>query len=54
LSFFGLMGEDAREEAVGLPLTGEAGLLVAFPSELVHGVQAVTRGKRYTVVSWFV
>ncbi len=54
LAFFGLMAEDGRGDKVGLPLTGETGLLVAFPSELVHGVQAVTRGERYTIASWFI
>lgn len=53
LSFYGLMDEGARGEKIGLPLTGEPGMLVAFPSELVHGVLSVTRGERYTIASWF-
>jgi predicted 2-oxoglutarate/Fe(II)-dependent dioxygenase YbiX len=48
LTFYGLMGE-----SVGLPLTGNPGLLVAFRSELVHSVTPVTRGERCTVVTWF-
>jgi len=48
LTFFGLMGE-----GLGLPLAGRPGLLVAFRSDLVHAVTQVTRGRRYTVVSWF-
>jgi SM-20-related protein len=32
---------------------GEAGMLVAFRSELTHEVTQVTQGKRFAVVSWF-
>ena len=32
---------------------GEPGLLVAFRSDTVHEVAPVTRGERFTVVSWF-
>ena len=53
LTFFGLMDDDASEASVGLPLAGETGLLVAFPSQLVHSVSPVTGGERYTLVSWF-
>jgi predicted 2-oxoglutarate/Fe(II)-dependent dioxygenase YbiX len=31
---------------------GEAGMLVAFRSELTHEVLPVTRGERYAIVSW--
>jgi SM-20-related protein len=48
LTFYGLMGD-----RLGLPLAGRPGLLVAFRSDLVHAVTPVTRGERYTVVSWF-
>jgi SM-20-related protein len=51
LTFYGLM-RDARADDRGFPVTGEAGLLVAFPSQLVHSVTPVTRGMRFTVVSW--
>jgi SM-20-related protein len=34
-------------------LTGEAGMLVAFPSELTHEITPVTHGERYAIVSWF-
>jgi SM-20-related protein len=37
-----------RQEVVG-----EAGMLVAFPSELTHEVTQVTHGERFAVVSWF-
>jgi SM-20-related protein len=52
LTFFGLMG-DPRGDAVGFPLDGEPGLLVAFHSDLVHSVTPVTRGERFSIVSWF-
>jgi predicted 2-oxoglutarate/Fe(II)-dependent dioxygenase YbiX len=53
LVFHNLMDDTAAGESVGLPLLGEAGLLIAFPSELVHAVSPVTSGERYTLVSWF-
>lgn len=52
LTFYGLIG-DPRSENIGFPLTGEAGLLVAFHPAILHGVTPVTHGERYTVVSWF-
>ena len=52
LSFYGLLGQDGGE-MIGLPLEARAGLLVAFSSDVVHGVSEVTRGRRFTVVSWF-
>lgn len=53
LTFYGLMDDNVSGESVGLPLAGETGLLIAFPSHLVHSVSPVTAGERYTVVSWF-
>jgi predicted 2-oxoglutarate/Fe(II)-dependent dioxygenase YbiX len=53
LAFFGLIGGE-RGEKVGFPLVGEKGLLVAFPSGRVHSVTPVTRGERYTAVTWYV
>jgi predicted 2-oxoglutarate/Fe(II)-dependent dioxygenase YbiX len=35
------------------PIPGEPGLLVAFRSDTVHEVTPVTRGERFTIVSWF-
>jgi len=46
--------DDPRLSPYVYPLAGERGLLVAFRSNLVHGVAPVVRGERYTVVSWFV
>ena len=34
-------------------IPAEAGTLVAFRSELTHEVLPVTRGKRYSIVSWY-
>ena len=53
LTFYGLL-TDPRAKSYGLPLVGEAGLLVAFLPEVVHEVTPVTHGERYTVVTWFV
>lgn len=52
LVFYGLL-KDERAAQVGFPLVAEPGLLVAFKSDLPHEVTPVTRGERYTVVSWF-
>jgi predicted 2-oxoglutarate/Fe(II)-dependent dioxygenase YbiX len=51
LTFYGLMN-DPRADDRGFPLTAETGLLVAFPSHYVHSVAPVTRGMRFTIVSW--
>lgn len=52
LTFYGLI-PDSRWQSVGFGLEGEAGLLVAFRSDLVHEVTPVTHGERYTLVSWY-
>ena len=52
LVFYGLIN-DPRAKQIGFPLVAEPGLLIAFPSDLVHEVTPVTDGERYTVVSWF-
>jgi SM-20-related protein len=54
LTFYGLLGDESSDSPVGIPVDGKAGQLVAFPSEMLHGVAAVTHGERYTIVSWFV
>ena len=51
LMFYGLI-DDPRTRNHGLPLTAVSGLLVAFRSETVHAVTPVTRGTRFTIVSW--
>lgn len=35
------------------PFPGEAGTLVAFPSETTHEVIPVTHGERYSIASWY-
>lgn len=52
LTFYGLSSEPAWEK-FGFHLEGEAGLLVAFCSEIRHAVEPVAAGERFTVVSWF-
>jgi predicted 2-oxoglutarate/Fe(II)-dependent dioxygenase YbiX len=47
LVLYGLLGEK-----LGIPISGEPGMLVGFRANTVHEVSTVTRGKRYTVLSW--
>jgi predicted 2-oxoglutarate/Fe(II)-dependent dioxygenase YbiX len=51
LTFYGLMN-DPRADDRGFAMSGETGLLVAFPPHYVHSVTPVTRGARFTIVSW--
>ena len=53
LTFYGLMG-DRRGDLVGFSLEAEPGLLIAFPSDMVHEVQPVVHGTRFTIVGWFI
>jgi predicted 2-oxoglutarate/Fe(II)-dependent dioxygenase YbiX len=46
-------GEETGAGPLVFPIPGEPGLLVAFRSDTVHEVTPVTRGERFTVVSWF-
>ncbi|MGV3523627.1 MAG: 2OG-Fe(II) oxygenase [Candidatus Sericytochromatia bacterium] len=39
---------------IGLPLEVTPGLMIAFPSDLMHEVRPVTEGERFSLVSWFV
>ena len=52
LVFYGLL-KDPRWAQWGFPISSETGLLIAFPSHLMHEVEPVTHGERYTIVSWF-
>jgi len=52
LTLYGLM-DDGRGGTIGLPVTGDTGALIAFPSDMVHEVTPVSHGERYTAVSWF-
>jgi predicted 2-oxoglutarate/Fe(II)-dependent dioxygenase YbiX len=51
LTFYGLIKEPAFASC-GLPLDARSGMLVAFPSSVVHEV-GVTRGQRHTIATWF-
>ena len=52
LAFYGLI-HDPRAAKYCFPLFGKTGLLVAFPSDIVHEVQPIVSGERYTIVTWF-
>lgn len=52
LAFYGLL-KDPRCRHVGIPVSGKAGTLVAFRSDVLHQVSPVTKGERFTIVSWF-
>jgi SM-20-related protein len=53
LSFYDLLDGPHWNRCV-FPLNADPGLLVAFPSEMLHEVTPVVHGRRFTVVSWFV
>ena len=52
LTFYSLLKGPVWERC-GFDLEAETGLLIAFPSEMVHEVTPVSHGERYTVASWF-
>lgn len=52
LRFYELI-DDPIWKNCGLPLTPEAGLLVAFRSDLYHQVTPVTQGTRFSIVTWY-
>jgi SM-20-related protein len=54
LTFYGLLGEAPQGGLIGLPVTGKAGSLIAFPSGTLHDVSVVSHGERCTLVTWFV
>jgi hypothetical protein len=51
-TFYGVV-DDPAWRSFGVALAPEPGLLVAFPSHVVHEVTPVTAGDRYTIVDWF-
>jgi predicted 2-oxoglutarate/Fe(II)-dependent dioxygenase YbiX len=53
LVFYGLFPGDPRLKTTGFPLQAEEGLLIAFSSRMMHEVQPVTRGTRYSIVTWY-
>jgi SM-20-related protein len=52
LRFHGLL-EGPHWAACPFPFEPEPGMLVAFRSDVLHEVQPVTSGRRFTVVTWF-
>jgi SM-20-related protein len=52
LTFYGLI-DGPCWRGYGFPLVGEQGLLIAFRSDVLHEVTVVTRGERYSIVTWF-
>ena len=36
-----------------LRVEGETGKVTAFPSDLMHQIEAVRSGERYSIVNWF-
>jgi SM-20-related protein len=52
LTLYGMLGFSGSDE-LGLSVKGEAGLLVAFRSDTLHNVTAITNGERYTVAVFF-
>jgi SM-20-related protein len=52
LTFYGLLN-DPRLGDKGIPVQSRQGLLIAFPSHVKHEVRPVTRGERFSIVSWF-
>jgi SM-20-related protein len=52
LTFYGLL-KGPQWEKCGLSLQAEPGLLVAFPSDMLHEVKPVLHGQRFTAVTWF-
>ena len=52
LTFYGIV-DDPAWRTFGFALQPDPGLLVAFPSRVVHEVTPVMAGERYTIVDWF-
>ncbi|HEV7892980.1 MAG TPA: 2OG-Fe(II) oxygenase [Pyrinomonadaceae bacterium] len=52
LAFYGLL-KVPRCRHIGIPVRGKAGMLIAFRSDVLHQVSPVTKGERFTIVSWF-
>jgi SM-20-related protein len=40
-------------QSIGLRVKGETGKVIAFPSDLIHEVEPVQSGERYSIVNWF-
>jgi len=53
LHFYNLLSDQSKDKSVGLPITPQTGLMVAFTASTLHGVTEVTSGDRCTAVTWF-
>jgi predicted 2-oxoglutarate/Fe(II)-dependent dioxygenase YbiX len=52
LKLYGLL-DGPQWKNVGIPVTPQPGMLVAFPSDMLHEVTPVTSGRRFAIVTWF-
>lgn len=52
LVFHGQRG-DRGGTGFEIPLEGEEGMFIAFPSNWYHEVRPITSGRRYSIVTWF-
>jgi SM-20-related protein len=52
LTLYGLI-DQPQWKTRGFPVVGEPGLLIAFRSDVIHEVTPVTRGERFTAVTWY-
>ena len=43
-----------KEECVITPIEASSGSVIVFPSSVEHRVSPVTKGTRYSLVTWFV
>ncbi len=53
LTFYGLFDRSDAEK-LGFPLEAEEGLLMTFPTDVMHEVRPIEAGERNTIVTWFV
>ena len=53
LTFYGIFPDDPQLKSRGFPLRPEEGLFIAFSSGVSHEVQPVTRGRRYSIVTFY-
>ena len=52
LTFFGFFDHPSGQ-ALGIPLDAAEGLLITCPADMLHAVNPVTHGERYTIATWF-
>ena len=45
--------DSSQNDLPAFSLFGETGLMVAFTADTIHEVAPVTRGGRFTIISWF-